>query len=172
VRLTQQLVAEAVLLGLAAGVVGALLAAVAFRTVVGALPLGAWGEGASLDWSVFASAMAVAVGAAAVVAIAPGVAMWRGDLRETLGSSRTGGIAGRGGRLESSLVVAEVALAVVMAAGAGLLIRSVTKLYAVHPGIETGASAWSTSSCLTISSRRGAARRWTRSRRRCRPCRV
>jgi predicted permease len=137
VRLTQQLVAEAVLLGLAAGVVGALLAAVAFRTVVGALPLGAWGEGASLDWSVFASAMAVAVGAAAIVAIAPGVAMWRGDLRETLGSSRTGGIAGRGGRLESSLVVAEVALAVVMAAGAGLLIRSVTKLYAVHPGIET-----------------------------------
>ena len=57
VRLTQQLVAEAVLLGLAAGVVGALLASVAFRTVVGALPLGAWGEGASLDWSVFASAI-------------------------------------------------------------------------------------------------------------------
>ena len=137
VRLTQQLVAEAVLLGLGAGLVGALLAAVAFRTVVGALPLGAWGEAASLDWSVFASAMAVAVAAAAIVAIAPGVAMWRGDLRETLGSSRTGGIAGRGGRLESSLVVAEVALAVVMAAGAGLLIRSVTKLYAVNPGIET-----------------------------------
>ena len=137
VRLTQQLVAEAVLLGLAAGVVGALLAAVAFRAVVGALPLGAWGESASLDWSVFASAMAVAVAAAALVAIAPGVAMWRGDLRETLGASRTAGIAGRGGRLEGSLVVAEVALAVVMAAGAGLLIRSVTKLYAVQPGIET-----------------------------------
>jgi putative ABC transport system permease protein len=137
VRLTQQLVAEAGLLGLGAGVVGALLAAVAFRTMVGALPLGAWGESASLDWTVFGSAMAVAIGAAALVAIAPGVAMWRGDLRETLGSSRTAGIAGRGGRLESSLVVAEVALAVVMAAGAGLLIRSVTKLYAVHPGIET-----------------------------------
>ena len=136
VRLTQQLIAEAVLLGVGAGLVGAVMAAGAFRVVVAALPLGAWGEAASLDWTLFGSAMAVAVAAAAIVAIAPAVAMWRSDLRETLGSSRTGGIAGRGGRLESSLVVAEVALAVVMAAGAGLLIRSVTKLYAVHPGIE------------------------------------
>jgi putative ABC transport system permease protein len=63
--------------------------------------------------------------------------MWRGDIRETLGSSRTGGISGRGGRLEGSLVIAEVALAVVMAAGAGLLIRSVTKLYEIDPGIVT-----------------------------------
>ena len=140
-RLTQQLVAEAALLGVASGVVGALLAAVAFRVIVSALPLGAWGESATMSWGVFATAMIVAVAAAALVAIAPGVAMWRSDLRETLGSSRTGGIAGRGGRLESSLVVAEVALAVVMAAGAGLLIRSVTKLYSVEPGIETAGVA-------------------------------
>jgi predicted permease len=137
VRLTQQLVAEAALLGVAAGVVGALLAAVAFRSLVAALPLGAWGESATLSWTVFAAAMVAAVLAAAVVAVAPAVAMWRGDLRETLGSSRTGGIAGRGGRLEGSLVVAEVALAVVMAAGAGLLVRSVSKLYAIDPGVDT-----------------------------------
>ena len=137
VRLTKQLVAEAGLIGVAAGVVGAGLAGLAFRAIVSALPLGAWGESASLDWTVFGSAMAVAVLAATIVAVAPSVAMWRSDLRETLGSSRTGGIAGRGGRLESSLVVAEVALAVVMAAGAGLLIRSVTKLYAVDPGVKT-----------------------------------
>ncbi len=136
-RLTQQLVAEAALLGLASGLVGALLAAVAFKVIVAALPLGAWSESASMSWTVFAAAMLVAVGAATLVAIAPGIAMWRSDIRETLGSSRTGGIAGRGGRIESSLVVAEVALAVVMAAGAGLLIRSVTKLYGVQPGVET-----------------------------------
>jgi len=137
VRLTQQLVAEAALLGLGAGVVGALLAAGAFRGLVAALPLGAWGESAALDWSVFAAAMIGAVLAAALVAIAPGIAMWRGNLREVIGSSRTGDIAGRGGRLEGSLVVAEVALAVVMAAGAGLLVRSVSKLYAIDPGIDT-----------------------------------
>ena len=136
-RLTQQLAAEAALLGLCAGLVGALLAAGAFRGLVAALPLGAWGESASLDWTVFAAAMVAAIAAAALIGIAPGVAMWRGDLRETLGSSRTGGIAGRGGRLEGSLVVAEVALAVVMAAGAGLLVRSVAKLYAIDPGVDT-----------------------------------
>jgi len=136
-RLTQQLVAEAALLGIGAGLVGAVLAALAFRGLVAALPLGAWGEAATLSWSVFAAAMIAAVLAAAMVAIAPGVAMWRGNLREVIGSSRTGGIAGRGGRLEGSLVVAEVALAVVMAAGAGLLVRSVAKLYAIDPGIDT-----------------------------------
>ena len=137
VRLTQQLIAEAGLIGLAAGAFGALLAAVAFRGLVAALPLGAWGEGAALDWTMFVAALIVAVLASAIVAVAPGVAMWRGNLRETLGSSRTGGIAGRGGRLEGSLVVAEVALAVVMAAGAGLLVRSVAKLYAIDPGVDT-----------------------------------
>ena len=137
VRLTQQLVAEAAVLGSSAGVVGAVLAAVAFRGLVAALPLGAWGEAAALDWTVFGAAMVGAVLAAALVAIAPGVAMWRGNLREVVGSSRTGGIAGRGGRLEGSLVVAEVALAVVMAAGAGLLVRSVAKLYAIDPGVKT-----------------------------------
>jgi len=137
VRLTQQLVAEAILIGVSAGLAGALLAAGAFRGLVTALPLGAWSESATLNWTVFAAAMAVAVIAAAMVAIAPSVAMWRGDIRGTLGSARTGGIAGRGGRLEGSLVVAEVALAVVMAAGAGLLIRSVTKLYAIDPGVVT-----------------------------------
>jgi len=137
VRLTQQLVAEAVLLGIGAGIVGSVLATVAFRGLVAALPLGAWGESASLDWSLFFAAMAAAVLAAAIVAVAPGVAMWRGSLRDTLVSSRTGGIAGRGGRLEGSLVVAEVALAVVMAAGAGLLVRSVSKLYAIDPGVDT-----------------------------------
>jgi predicted permease len=137
VRLTQQLVAEAALLGLGAGIVGAMLAAGAFRALVAALPLGAWGEAATLDWTVFGAAMIGAVLAAALVAIAPGVAMWRGNLREVIGASRTGGIAGRGGRLEGALVVAEVALAVVMAAGAGLLVRSVAKLYAIDPGVKT-----------------------------------
>ena len=136
-RLTQQLVAEAALLGIGAGIVGALLAVLAFRGLVAALPLGAWGEAATLSWSVFAAAMVAAVLASTMVAIAPGVAMWRGNLRHVIGSSRTGGIAGRGGRLEGSLVVAEVALAVVMAAGAGLLVRSVAKLYAIDPGIDT-----------------------------------
>ena len=44
---------------------------------------------------------------------------------------------GRGGRLERGLVVAEVALAMLIASGAALLVRSVVNLYAIDPGIET-----------------------------------
>ena len=136
-RLTQQLIAEALAVGLAAGAVGALLAAVAFRFLVAALPLGAWAETATLRWSVFFTAMAIAVAAALVIALAPVVSLWRGDLRGALTRARTSGIGGRGGSMESSLVVAEVALAVLMAAGAGLLIRSVAKLYDIDPGVNT-----------------------------------
>ncbi|MGH7577578.1 MAG: ABC transporter permease, partial [Longimicrobiales bacterium] len=50
---------------------------------------------------------------------------------------RTGGLEGRGGRLENGLVVAQVALAVLIASGAALLMRSVANLYAVNAGVRT-----------------------------------
>ncbi|MEP7348062.1 MAG: ABC transporter permease, partial [Gemmatimonadaceae bacterium] len=70
------------------------------------------------------------------ISLVPTSSLRRGQLRDALVSARTRGIAGRGGRLESALVVAEVALAVVMAAGAGLLIHTVTNLYAIDPGVS------------------------------------
>lgn len=136
-RLLQQLVAEALVLGLAAGAAGALVAALTFRVLLGALPLGAWAEGAALDWTLLPAAIAVALVAALLVAIVPVLAMRRTDLRDALARSRTGGVGGRGGRLESGLVVAEVALAVLMTAGAALLVRSVANLHAIDPGVRT-----------------------------------
>ncbi|MFN2567663.1 MAG: ADOP family duplicated permease [Gemmatimonadaceae bacterium] len=136
-RLIQQLVLEALLVGLVAGAVGAALAASGFRLLIGALPLGALAETAVLDWTVFWAAITIAVLAALLVAVVPAVAVVRSDLRGTISKSRTGGIGGRGGRLEGGLVVAQVALAVLLAAGAGLLIRSVAKLHAIDPGVDT-----------------------------------
>jgi predicted permease len=60
----------------------------------------------------------------------------RGDLHGALSRSRTGGIGGSRGRLERGLVVVEVALAMLIASGATLLVRSVGNLYAIHPGID------------------------------------
>ena len=136
-RLTQQLVAEAILIAGAAGVLGAVLAGGGFRVLARALPLGAWAESAAPDWTVFASALGIAVAAALLVVLVPTVSLWRGDLRGALVSARTGGPLGRGGRLENGLVVAEVALAVLIASGAALLARSVVKLYAVDSGVDT-----------------------------------
>ncbi|MCI0434986.1 MAG: ABC transporter permease, partial [Gemmatimonadetes bacterium] len=62
--------------------------------------------------------------------------MWRSDLRGSLSTSRTDGIGARGGRLEGALVVGQIALAVLLAAGAGLLIRSVVNLRAINPGLN------------------------------------
>ncbi len=140
-RLTQQLVAEAMLIATAAGTLGAGLAWSGFRVLARALPLGAWAETAAPDGRVLASAMGIAVAAALLVILVPTLSLWRGDLRGVLGRARTGGLEGRGGRLENRLVVAEVALAVLIASGAAILGRSVANLYAIEPGVRTGGIA-------------------------------
>ncbi|HKO15138.1 MAG TPA: ADOP family duplicated permease [Gemmatimonadaceae bacterium] len=135
-RILQQLVVEALLVGLAAGLAGALLAGAGFHTLAGALPIGAWGEAVSFDWTVFVAALAVALGAVLLVVLVPAFSLSRGDLRGALHRARTGGLQGRGGRLERGLVVAEVALAMLIASGAALLVRSVANLYRIDPGVE------------------------------------
>ena len=135
-RLLQQLVSESLLVGVLAGVAGAALAWVGFTVLVSSLPLGALADNAVLDWTVFWASMAAALAAAILVATVPGVALWRGSsLQSTMATTRTGGVSGRGGRLEGGLVIAQMALAVLLAAGAGLLIRSVANLRAIDPGV-------------------------------------
>ncbi|PYQ46221.1 MAG: hypothetical protein DMF77_01650 [Acidobacteria bacterium] len=80
--------------------------------------------------------MAITVIAASLVILVPIVSLYRQDLRGVLSAARTGGIGGRGGRLESGLVVTQVALAVMIASGAALLARSVANIYAVQPGVR------------------------------------
>jgi putative ABC transport system permease protein len=135
-RLAAQLVCEALVLGVASGIAGAAVAALSFQFLVEILPLGAWAEVASLEWTTFAVAMLLAIGSSLAISLIPALALSRRRLRQSIGTSRMGGIAGRGLRLESSLVVAEVALGVLMTAGAGVLLRSVDNLYAIDPGLD------------------------------------
>jgi predicted permease len=134
-RLAQQLIVEVLIVAGIAGATGAALAWAGFRVVASALPLGAWASAAP-DWRVFASAMAAAGLAATLVTLVPLVSLYRRDLRGVLAAARLGGVEGRGGRLESGLVVGQVALAVVIASGAALLARSIANLYAVPPGVR------------------------------------
>ena len=140
-RLAQQLILEVLLIALVAGPLGATLAWVSFTEVTGALPLGPWAEATSPDWRVFMSAMLIATVAAVLVALIPSIALLRGDLRPVLSRVSTRGIEGRGGRLENGLVIAQVALALMVATGAALLLRSVTNLYAVESGVRIGGGA-------------------------------
>lgn len=136
-RLIQQIAIEALVIGAAAGLTGALLAGAGFSILVSALPLGALADTARLDWTLFTIAMGFSLLSAAAIGFVPGFALWRDTgLRSAMATARTGGVARRGGRLESGLVVAQMALAVLLTAGAGLLIRSVGNLRAIDPGVR------------------------------------
>jgi putative ABC transport system permease protein len=137
-RMTQQLLAEALLLGLAAAGVGAVIAAQGFRLLTDALPLGPLAPHGSLDWGVFSAALVLALVAAFAVALLPARSLRKSDPQRALSKSRTGGVGARGGRTEGALVVGQVALAVLLTAGAALLVRSVTNLRAIDSGLDTG----------------------------------
>ena len=136
-RIISQLVMESLVLGLVAGVVGTLFAVAGFKVLRGALPLGAWSVSPALDWTLFAAAMIVAIIASLAVALLPAYSVWRSDLRAQLSGTRAGGKLQRRGGLQVFVVVGEVAAAVLLACGAGLLMRSVTNLYSIKPGFDT-----------------------------------
>ncbi len=92
-------------------------------------------EGIGVDFSVLLFATLVAVVTAIAFGLVPAVFMSRAELQDALKDGAKGG-GTRGKKLRSTLVVAEVALAVVLLSGAGLLIRSVEKLLNVNAGLD------------------------------------
>ena len=136
-RLVRALVAESVALALMAGAVGlglALLATQAIRSLGPAyLPRL---EDVRLDLHVFAWAVAVSVLTGVMVGLAPAVAAWRRDLRVTGVDGGRRASAGAAARLRRLFVVGQCAAAIVLLAGAGLLVRSWRNVTQVDPGFR------------------------------------
>jgi predicted permease len=133
-RLVRQLLTESVLLASLGALVGVPLAALGVRSLLainpGVVPPGAE---VTIDGGVLAAVVAVVAVAALVAGIAPAASAGATDLRTAIAAGSAGG--GRsGGRLRAVLVVTEVALAVAMLVGAGLVGRSFQALLAVDPG--------------------------------------
>ena len=135
-RLTQQLLVESLILGLLAGIFGAIAAMGGFKLLLAALPLGELSEAVTADWSLFGVALTIALVSSLLIAMAPVFSLWQGDIRQALSQARSGGMSAHGGRLEDVLVISEVAMAVLLAASAAVLIRSVKNLSAVDAGIN------------------------------------
>ena len=136
-RIVRQLLTESVVLALAGGVFGILLALSADSVLQSALPEapGRVAAGES-GWHVLAFAAALSLITGLFFGLAPAVVASRQDLVLAI---KTGGQRAAGtvrARLRSALVVAEVALAVVLTISAGLLIRSLWKLAQVNPGFQ------------------------------------
>ncbi|MGJ5816411.1 ADOP family duplicated permease [Paludibaculum fermentans] len=137
-RIVRQLLIEGILLAAVAGLMGTLLATGGIRLIR------AFGPGnlprlneMSLDLRVLGCALAISGLAGILVGLAPAMATMRGDLRtagQEGGRSVSGGTATR--RIRRALVVADFALAIVLLAGAGLLIRSWWQVNSMDPGFR------------------------------------
>jgi putative ABC transport system permease protein len=139
-RLIRQLLTESVGLSLVGGVLGVGMAALATRALVRSLPNTVQlprVEAAALDGRVLAFALLVTLLTGVLFGLAPALAASRADLQTALRDATRGSTSGRNAiRLRNSLVVAEVALALVLLVGAGLLMRSLQKLHAVDTGMR------------------------------------
>ena len=137
-RLARQILTESVVLGLVAGAVGVGLAVAAFDVLVASLPLGeAFRETVTLDWTALLTGVVLAVASGGLIALAPIRSLLTGDLSGSgLGDRSSGGSGARASRMQRVLVFAEVLLAVVMATGASLLVRTVGELRSLELGFQ------------------------------------
>ena len=157
-RLVRQIVTESVTLSTLAGLMGALLAVALFTPLVASLPLqNGFGAAVTLDWTTFVVGFLLAVLVGLVVSAIPVRHLLQGRL-SGLGGERVVGVRSGPGRAHAVLVGAEVMLAVLLVTGSLLLIRSVSRLYAIDPGFE--ARGVVTSELLVSAAEMDTPARW------------
>ncbi|HSJ15836.1 MAG TPA: ABC transporter permease [Longimicrobiales bacterium] len=136
-RVVRQLLTESVVLGIAGGALGLLLAVWGTGAIAAAIPEDApWTREFTLDGSVLLFAVLLSVLTGLVFGLAPALHATRLDLNSLL-VGRAGHQTRARGRRRSILVVAEVALALMLLVGAGLMIRSFTRLTGTDPGFRS-----------------------------------
>src|SRR5262245_3951643 len=137
-RIIRQLLTESLVLSIVGGLIGLLLAAICTDLIVKFVPTDIpMINEIGIDKTVLVFSLGLSVLATALFGLAPALRGSRLDLNEVLkdaGRSATGGQGGS--RLRSLLIVAEVALALTLLIGAGLLIKSFQRLRHTSPGFD------------------------------------
>jgi putative ABC transport system permease protein len=135
-RLIRQWLTESILLGLAGGALGVVLA---FWSLKGLIVLGSFYLrnvfNAAVDLRVLAFALTASVGTGVFFGLAPAIQF---SSRDLIAGLKTGTTASsmRAGRLRQTIVVLELALAMILLCGAGLLLRTLGNLWRVDPGFD------------------------------------
>ena len=138
VRVVRQLLTESVVLALAGGIAGLAIAHWGTQAVLAAVPGGLPRmENIGVDGWVLAFTLGVSLLTGIVFGLAPALHVSVADLHEALKEGSRGSSA-RHRRLRNLLVVSEVAAALVLLAGAGLMLRTIRSLGAVNPGFDPG----------------------------------
>jgi predicted permease len=138
-RIIRQLLAESLLLSAIAGAVGLVLAVLTvdamqlFLTQT-EVPIELF---VGLDWRVLGFTLVVALSTGLLFGIAPAVQVWRSSQCEALDDQSFGtSHSKRTARFQTTLVIAQVALSLVLLTGAGLFVRSLRNTLAIDPGFD------------------------------------
>lgn len=141
-RVIRQLLTESVLLSLVGGAAGLLVAYLGVPALVAVLPesqLNAMPflKSLSIDFGILGFSFVLSLITGLLFGLAPALQSSRLDLNEALKEGGRNASAGSGHRLRSALVVSEIALAVVLLVGAGLMMKSLYNLLQVNVGFKT-----------------------------------
>jgi predicted permease len=163
-RLLRQSLTESTLLAVAGGGLGLLLAALGTRAALDALPTGLpRADEIGVDAQVLLFTIAISLLTGLLAGLAPALKTSQRRLAETLKESGRGTGGGRH-RVQGVLVTVEVALALVLMIGAGLMIRTLNSLWHVDPGFQPenvltfGLSFPPSMSALTLEARHASLR--------------
>jgi putative ABC transport system permease protein len=142
-HIVRQLLTESVLLSAMGGIAGLALGAPGVRILLAVNPgniprIGEDGSAVTLDWTVLGLTLLLSLLTGVLFGLVPALHASRVNINSTLkeATSRSGsGL--RQNKARSALVIAEMALAIVLLAGAGLLIRTFSALHSVAPGFDS-----------------------------------
>jgi predicted permease len=137
-QVVKQLLLESALLAAAGGLVGAFLARFGVQGLVALSPSNITRAGEiGFDASVLAFTALVSLVAAVATGLAPALSISRGELAQQLNEGSRGSTeGGRGKALRTGLIVVEVALSLILLVGAGVLLRSFSKVQTVDTGFD------------------------------------
>jgi putative ABC transport system permease protein len=136
-RLIRQMLTESILLSAVGGAIGLLLAGWGVQLLLGLTPKSIPRlEGVSVDRWTLLFTFGVSIGTGMLFGLAPAWHARRLSLNETLREGGRG-IAGGVKRVRGLLVMSEIALAVMLLVGAGLMLKSFQKLTDISPGFNT-----------------------------------
>ncbi len=138
-HVARQLLLESTLLASAGGALGILLSRFGVQALLALTPASIpRAKEVGLDASVLAFTLLISLLAAIVTGLAPALSMSHGDLARQMNEASRGSTEGaRGKTLRTGFVVVEVALSLVLLAGAGVLLKSFAKVQTVDPGFDS-----------------------------------
>jgi len=135
-RIVRQLLTESMLLALAGGGLGLMLAAWGTKVALQHLPSGLpRASEVGMDWKVLLFTAGVVLFCGILFGLAPALRISKPNLQDTLKEGARGAGGGKH-RAQGAFVVAEMAMALVLLIAAGLMIRSLNALWSVNPGFD------------------------------------